>query len=59
MAATQTVAAGRNNFALLDDYAQERLCRGTLDLIARIRKDNPALWRVIQKEAREMEARKC
>ena len=28
MAATQT-AAERNNFALLDDYAQERLCRGT------------------------------
>lgn len=58
MAAIQT-AAERNNFALLDDYAQERLCRGTLDLIARIRKNNPALWRVIQKEAREMEARKC
>lgn len=59
MAATQTAAAERNNFALLDDYAQERLCRGTLDLIARIRKNNPALWRQIQKEAREMEARKC
>lgn len=59
MAATQTVAAERNNFALLDDYAQERLCRGTLDLIARIRKDSPALWRAIQREAREMEARKC
>lgn len=59
MAATQTVAAERNNFALIDDYAQERLCRGTLDLIARIRKDNPSLWRAIQREAREMEARKC
>lgn len=59
MAATQTAAAERNNFELLDDYAQERLCRGTLDLIARIRKNNPALWKVIQKEAREMEARKC
>lgn len=59
MAATQTAVAERNNFALLDDYAQERLCRGTLDLIARIRKNNPALWKVIQKEAREMEARKC
>lgn len=58
MAGIQT-AAERNNFALLDDYAQERLCRGTLDLIARIRKDNPTLWRVIQQEAREMEARKC
>lgn len=49
------MAAQVNNFALLDEYQQERICRGTLDLVNRIRKNNPALWQRIQEAAREME----
>lgn len=49
----------QNNFALLPEYRQHNMCRATLALVNRIRRNNPELWAKIQAEAAQEEQRKA
>lgn len=42
---------GQNNFELLPEHTQVRLCRETLALVRRIQFFHPELWAAIQAEA--------
>lgn len=48
--------SGQNNFELLPEYKQVRLCLETLALVRRIQLYHPELWAAIQAEAAKNEA---
>ena len=47
------MADATNNFAAVQGWHREQMCRATLSMAQRLRREQPLLWAQIQREAKE------
>lgn len=44
-----------NNFEAIQGWRREQMCRATLNMAQRLRREQPLLWAQIRREAKEYE----